>query len=51
MLILLVSTWVLATGRIPPDRPPCELSSSELIEFWADDHTAGTLNPLQERQT
>ncbi|MEU6408697.1 hypothetical protein [Microbispora sp. NPDC046933] len=50
MLILLVSTWVLATGRIPPDRPPGELSCAELIEFWADDRTAGTLNPPQERQ-
>jgi hypothetical protein len=50
LLVLLVSTWVLATGRTPPNRPPSELSSAELIEFWADDRTAGTPNPPQERQ-
>jgi hypothetical protein len=36
---LLISTWALATGRrLRSDVPPGELTESELIEFWADDH-------------
>ncbi|MBO3751923.1 hypothetical protein J5X84_38135 [Streptosporangiaceae bacterium NEAU-GS5] len=34
---MLVTTWALQTGRIPPRRPPDQLSAEELIEFWADD--------------
>ncbi|MET9064116.1 hypothetical protein [Streptosporangium sandarakinum] len=42
LLILLVTTWALATGRIPPNRPADQLTREELIELWADEHTAGT---------
>ena len=36
---LLISTWSLATGRwLRSDVSPGELTESELIEFWADDH-------------
>ncbi|MER7505993.1 hypothetical protein AB0L05_24250 [Nonomuraea pusilla] len=41
LLVLLVATWVLATGRTPPDRPIDQLGPEELIAFWADDETAG----------
>ncbi|MEU7990630.1 hypothetical protein AB0B56_37820 [Streptosporangium canum] len=41
LLILLVTTWALATGRIPPNRPADQLTPEELITFWADEHTAG----------
>ncbi|NRQ33678.1 hypothetical protein HII36_17735 [Nonomuraea sp. NN258] len=37
LLITLVTTWVLATGRMPPAARPDELSPEELIDFWADD--------------
>ncbi|MER7212500.1 hypothetical protein [Streptosporangium sp. NPDC000239] len=40
LLALLVTTWVLVTGRVPPDRPFDELSADELFDFWADDQTA-----------
>ncbi|MFF0309872.1 hypothetical protein ACFYSC_20790 [Streptosporangium sp. NPDC004379] len=49
LLILLVTTWALTTGRIPPNRPSDRLTREELIEFWADEHTAGTVPaPPQE---
>lgn len=36
---LLICTWSIATGRrLRRDVPPGELTESELIEFWADDH-------------
>ncbi|MGH3191245.1 MAG: hypothetical protein ACRDOL_29160 [Streptosporangiaceae bacterium] len=39
---LLIRTWALATGRtLRSDVNPCELSAAELIDFWADDQTAG----------
>jgi hypothetical protein len=44
---VLMMTWALQTGRIPPiypperpNRPPEELSEDELIAFWTDDRTA-----------
>lgn len=40
LLVLLVATWVLVSGRTPPLRPVDRLSAEELIEFWADEHTA-----------
>ena len=39
LLIILVTTWVLATGRTPPAKRPEDLTPDELIDFWADDHT------------
>ena len=44
LLILLVTTWALQSGRIPPSRPPDQLGAAELIAFWADERTA-TGNP------
>lgn len=44
LLTLLVTAWALDTGRIPPTRPPEQLTAAELIDFWADDQTA-TGNP------
>ncbi|MEU8041075.1 hypothetical protein [Streptosporangium sp. NPDC049078] len=41
LLTLLVTVWALITGRTPPCRPSDELTDTELIAFWADDHTAG----------
>jgi hypothetical protein len=36
---LLVDIWTLATGRtLRGDVPPDELTTEELINFWADDH-------------
>lgn len=40
LLALLLATWVLHTGRIPPGCAPAELSGEQLIEFWADEQTA-----------
>ncbi|MCK2218782.1 hypothetical protein MF672_034050 [Actinomadura sp. ATCC 31491] len=37
LLVTLVTTWVLATGRRPPAARPGDLTAEELIEFWADD--------------
>lgn len=46
---LLISTWSLATGRqLRSDAPPGELTESELIDFWADDHLWPTL-PWDDR--
>jgi hypothetical protein len=41
LLTLLVTAWVLTTGRTPPNRPMDQLTPDELIAFWADDQTAG----------
>jgi hypothetical protein len=39
---LLILTWAIATARtLRDDVPPGELTPGELIEFWADDLTAG----------
>jgi hypothetical protein len=39
---LLIRTWALATGRtLRSDVDPSELGAAELIDFWADDQTAG----------
>ncbi|GAA5074203.1 hypothetical protein HNP84_009468 [Thermocatellispora tengchongensis] len=38
LLILLVTTWALRSGRIPPGTPPGRLGADELIAFWADPH-------------
>ena len=39
---LLIHTWTLATGRtLRSDVAPAELEAAELIDFWADDLTAG----------
>jgi hypothetical protein len=37
LLVTLLTTWVLATGRTPPAVCPCDLTPDELIDFWADD--------------
>ncbi|MFE3453503.1 hypothetical protein ACFXJ8_31715 [Nonomuraea sp. NPDC059194] len=37
---VLITTWALTTGRLPPRDPPEALSIEELIEFWADDRLA-----------
>ncbi|MGI5274114.1 hypothetical protein ACQEUU_33610 [Nonomuraea sp. CA-218870] len=37
LLITLLTTWVLATGRTPPAARPEDLTPDELIDFWADD--------------
>ncbi|MEV4165519.1 hypothetical protein [Nonomuraea dietziae] len=37
LLNVLVTTWALTTGRLPPRGRPEALSRDELIEFWADD--------------
>jgi hypothetical protein len=42
LVLLLVSTWELCTGRTLRSAPASELTEDELIEFWADDRTAGT---------
>lgn len=35
----LIGSWSLVTGRrLRRDVPPGELTESELIDFWADDH-------------
>ena len=39
LLVTLVTTWVLVTGRTPPARRPDDLTPEELIDFWADDRT------------
>jgi len=40
MAALLIRMWSLASGRtLRSDVPPGELSSEELIRFWADDLT------------
>ncbi|MGW0805749.1 hypothetical protein [Nonomuraea sp. NPDC002799] len=39
LLVTLLTTWVLATGRPPPAVRPDDLTPEELIDFWADDHT------------
>jgi hypothetical protein len=40
LLVLLVTTWAIRTGRMPPARPPGRLTPEELMEFWADDQIA-----------
>jgi hypothetical protein len=45
LLALLLTMWVLHTGRIPSDTPD-QLTPDELIDFWADEQTA-TGNPLK----
>jgi hypothetical protein len=43
MAALLVRMWVLASGRtLRSDIRPGELSSEELIHFWADDLTSSS---------
>jgi hypothetical protein len=37
LLVTLLTTWVLATGRTPPAVRPDDLTPEELIDFWADD--------------
>jgi hypothetical protein len=38
LAVLLISTWMLASGRsLPPGVPVTELGVDELMEFWADD--------------
>lgn len=37
LLVTLLTTWVLATGRTPPAARPDDLTPEELIDFWADD--------------
>lgn len=37
LLVTLLTTWVLVTGRTPPAARPDQLSPEELIAFWADD--------------
>jgi hypothetical protein len=40
---ILIRMWVLASGRtLRRDVPPDQLSTEELIAFWADDMTLGT---------
>jgi len=47
LALLLVNTWRLTTGRmLRSDVPPAQLSSEELISFWADDHI---VRPVQLR--
>lgn len=46
----LTATWMLATGR-RLDQPPLlhDLTADQLIDFWADDHTADAAGvPRQE---
>ncbi|NUW32395.1 hypothetical protein HTZ77_13280 [Nonomuraea sp. SMC257] len=50
LLILLVTTWALATGRTPPGRPADRLTPEELIEFWADEQTASGSPPSPGRR-
>ncbi|MEZ0071783.1 hypothetical protein [Planotetraspora sp. GP83] len=40
LLALLLTTWALSTGRIPPARSLDQLTDDELIDFWADEQTA-----------
>jgi hypothetical protein len=39
LMLLLVSTWELQTGRTLRGAPVAELTEQELIEFWADDNS------------
>lgn len=40
---VLIRMWSLASGRsLRTDVPPCQLSSEELIAFWADDMSMPT---------
>lgn len=39
LAFLLVSTWVLATGRPFPRVPLQEMTEQQLIDFWADDYS------------
>jgi hypothetical protein len=40
---VLIRMWALASGRsLRTDVPPCQLSSEELIAFWADDMSMPT---------
>jgi hypothetical protein len=41
LAFLLISTWSLLTGRTLRDAAPADLTSEELIEFWADDVPEG----------
>ncbi|MDP9862418.1 MULTISPECIES: hypothetical protein [Streptosporangium] len=50
LLILLVTTWALATGRVPPNRPADQLSEAELIAFWADEQTATGHPPVPPQE-
>lgn len=36
LLVTMLTTWVLATGRTPPAGRPGDLTPEELIDFWAD---------------
>jgi hypothetical protein len=50
LLTLLVLTWAIRTGRTPPDRPPHQLSETELVDFWADEHTVTGHPPTPARK-
>lgn len=50
LLVLLVTTWALATGRIPPDRPADQLTAGELIAFWADEQTVTGRLPVPPQE-
>lgn len=36
LVLLLVSTWELRTGRPAPRRSLTDMTEAELIEFWSD---------------
>ncbi|RSN53327.1 hypothetical protein DMH08_27745 [Actinomadura sp. WAC 06369] len=36
LLLLLVSTWELATARPAPPMAPVQMTEEELIEYWSD---------------
>ncbi|WP_157249304.1 hypothetical protein [Nonomuraea typhae] len=40
LLLMLVTTWALCSGRIPLRLPMDAHTEAELIAFWADDLTA-----------
>jgi hypothetical protein len=42
LVLLLVSTWELYTGRTLRNAPAAHLTEQELIEFWTDDRTVDT---------
>ncbi|MEV7011992.1 hypothetical protein [Streptosporangium sp. NPDC051022] len=50
LLVLLVTTWALISGRIPPNRPADQLTDTELIAFWADDQTATGSPPVPPQE-
>ncbi|MEV4249337.1 hypothetical protein AB0J63_38720 [Streptosporangium canum] len=45
-----MTTWALATGRIPPNRPADQLTETELIAFWADEQTTLGNPPLPPQE-